>query len=193
MPKLVDTAAQRRAIRRAAHRVFARRGVKGTGLAHVADAVGMARSSLYHYYPDKEALVRDLLAELLADEEAVFASVAGGEGGHVERIEELIRTMIGMLKPWSAVGRVLLELRANETRRFRGFFKRIRGYLGSAIADGQRDGEIASDVDPSLAAATLIAMLDGLFLQHLVEAAAFPDDHEIADEVVRYARKMLAP
>ena len=193
MPKLVDAAEQRRAIRRAARRVFARRGVRGTGLTHVADAVGMARSSLYHYYPDKDALVRDLVAELLADEEAVFASVEGGEGAHLARIETLIRTMIGMLKPWSAVGRVLLELRANETRRFRGLFRRIRGYLGTAIEDGQRDGEIASDIDPSLAAATLIAMFDGLFLQYLVEAAAFPDDHEIADEVVRYARKMLAP
>jgi len=181
MPKLVDAAEQRRAIRRAAR------------LTHVADAVGMARSSLYHYYPDKEALVRDLVTELLADEEAVFASVEGGEGAHLARIETLIRTMIGMLKPWSAVGRVLLELRANETRRFRGLFRRIRGYLGTAIEDGQRDGEIASDIDPSLAAATLIAMFDGLFLQYLVEAAAFPDDHEIADEVVRYARKMLAP
>ncbi|NNL67364.1 MAG: TetR family transcriptional regulator, partial [Myxococcales bacterium] len=38
MPKQVDAVEQRRTIRRAARRVFARRGVHGTGLAHVATA-----------------------------------------------------------------------------------------------------------------------------------------------------------
>ena len=69
MPKVVDTAVQRREIRRAARRVFARRGVASTGLTHVAEAAGMGRSSLYHYYADKASLVRDLTRELLAEEE----------------------------------------------------------------------------------------------------------------------------
>ncbi len=72
MPKVVDPHAQRRQIRRAARDVFSRRGLAGTGLAQVADAAGMGRSSLYHYYPDKESLVRDLIRDLLAAEESLF-------------------------------------------------------------------------------------------------------------------------
>ena len=74
MPKLVDSVEQRREIRSAARRVFARRGVAGTGLTHVAQAAGMGRSSLYHYYPDKAALMRDLLCEVMGEEESFFAA-----------------------------------------------------------------------------------------------------------------------
>ena len=70
MPKIVDARAQRGEIRRAARRVFSRRGVAGTGLAHVAEAAGMGRSSLYHYYADKASLLRDLVRDLLAEVES---------------------------------------------------------------------------------------------------------------------------
>ncbi len=193
MPKIVDVADQRRVIRRAAQSVFAQRGVRGTGLAHVAEAAGMGRSSLYHYYPDKESLVRDLLAELLAEEEAVFAAVAHGEGSSVQRIERLIRALMGLLEPWSAIGRVVLELRASETRRFRGLFKRIRHHLTAAIADGQERREIDLSLAPSLTASTLIGAVEGVFLQYLVDPRAFPAPSGIADELVRSVHKMLRP
>jgi AcrR family transcriptional regulator len=193
MPKIVDAADQRRIIRRAAHSVFARRGVKGTGLAHVAEAAGMGRSSLYHYYSDKESLVRDILDEFLLEEEALFAALAHGVGSSVERIERLVRELIGLLDPWSAIGRMLLELRVSETRRFRPLFKRLRRHLSGVIADGQRDREIDPNLDPSLTAATLIATADGIFLQYLIDPRAFPDTTAIADELARGVRKMLAP
>ncbi len=193
MPKIVDGAEQRRTIRQAAQQVFARRGVKGTGLAHVAEAAGMGRSSLYHYYPDKEALVRDLLAELIEEEEAAFAAVAKGDGSALQRIEQLTRALMELLEPWASVGRLILELRASETRRFRGLFKRIRRHLAAAIAEGQQRGEIDRALDPALTASTLIGATDGFFLQYLIDPGAFPDASEIADELVRSVHKILAP
>ena len=41
------------------------RTIGAGGMAQVAEAAGMGRSSLYHYYPDKESLVRDLVRDLL--------------------------------------------------------------------------------------------------------------------------------
>ncbi len=193
MPKIVDSEEQRRAIRRAAQSVFTRHGIRGTGLAHVAKAAGMGRSSLYHYYPDKESLVRDLLAELLAEEEAVFAAVANGEGTSLQRIERLIRALMALLEPWSAIGRMVLELRASETRHFRGLFKRIRHHLAATISEGQESGEIDLALDPILTASTLIGAADGFFLQYLIDPAAFPDSSDIADELVRSVHKMLVP
>ncbi len=193
MPKVVDAEDQRRTIRLAAQSVFARRGVKGTGLAHVAEAAGMGRSSLYHYYPDKESLVRDLLGELIGEEEAVFAAVAKGGGSSLQRIEQLIRSLMGMLEPWSAIGRMVLELRASETRRFRGLFKRTRKHLSTAIAEGQQRGEIDPSLDPSLTASTLIGTADGIFLQHLLDPKAFPAPGEVAEGLVRSVHKILRP
>jgi AcrR family transcriptional regulator len=193
MPKIVDAGEQRRAIRRAAHRVFARRGVKGVGLAHVAAEAGVGRSSLYHYYRDKSALVRDLARDLLREEEALFASAARGEGSAMERIERLLLALDDMFESWSAVGKLLLDLRTIDRRQFRDFFRRARGHLASVIAEGQRDGEIDAAIDPELAAATIIGAIDGLLLQYFVEPAAFAGLDSATARVVSLFRKALRP
>ena len=193
MPKLVDRVEQRREIRSAARRVFARHGIAGTGLTHVAEAAGMGRSSLYHYYPDKAALMRDLVREVMTEEESFFAALVGGEGTPIERAERLARGLAGMFEKWSAVARMLFDFRLRETRGFRPFFRRIRNHLASLIAEGQRLGEMDPQLDPSLGAATLIGTVDGLLLQHLVDPSAFSDPRALEDALALAVRKLLKP
>lgn len=193
MPKVVDAAAQRREIRRAARRVFGRRGVRGTGLAHVARAAGMGRSSLYHYYPDKRSLVRDLQRDLLEEEAALFAAAVDGAGTAVERVQELLRTNVALFDEWVRLAPLVFDLRASQARGFRAFFERLRDSLGSVIAAGQASGQIARALDPRLAAAVLIGAIDGLLLQHFADPEAFGDRRSLADELARTARRMLAP
>lgn len=193
MPKIVDAASQRRAIRGAARRVFAQRGLRGTGLTHVARAAGMGRSSLYHYYPDKDALVRDLLRDVLAEEEALFAEASAGEGGALARIEALAARMVGLFEPWASVARLMIDLRAQRRAGFRGFFRRIRAHLADVISEGQASGEIDRSLDPQLAAATVIGAIDGLLLQYFVEPGVFGDGRGLAAELARSVSKALAP
>ncbi len=191
MPKVVDSAAQRGEIRRAARRVFARRGVAGTGLAHVAKAARMGRSSLYHYYPDRASLVRDLARELLAEEEALFAAAVRGSGTPLQRIERLAAVLTGLFEDWAAMGRVLFDLWSREALRFRPFFRRIRRDLAAVIAEGQRRGEIDRAFEPQLAAAAVIGAIDGILLQNFVDPGAFPDREALRDVLVRAVRKVL--
>ena len=193
MPKLVDRVQQRREIRSAARRVFARHGIAGTGLTHVAEAAGMGRSSLYHYYPDKAALMRDLVREVMTEEESFFAALVEGEGTPIERAERLARALAGLFEKWSAVARMLFDFRLRETRGFRPFFRRIRNHLASLIAEGQRLGEMDPQLDPSLGAATLIGTVDGLLLQHLVDPSAFSDPQALEDALVLAVKKLLQP
>ncbi len=193
MPKLVDPVRQRSEIRSAARRVFARRGIAGTGLTHVAAAAGMGRSSLYHYYPDKAALMRDLLREVMTEEESFFAAVVEGEGTPLERAERLARTLAGMSEESAAAAHKLSEPRLRETRGFRPLFRRIRDHVASLIAEGQRLGEMDLQVDPDLGAATLIGTIDGLLLQHLVDPRAFPDPRALENALVLTVRKLLQP
>jgi AcrR family transcriptional regulator len=191
MPKLVDPVLQRREIRTAARRVFSHRGVAGTGLTHVAEAAGMGRSSLYHYYPDKASLMRDLLREVMSEEESFFAAAVRGEGTPLERAERLARVLGGMFEQWATVGRMLFDFRLRETRGFRPFFRRIRNHLASLIEEGQRLGEMDPHLDPSLGAATLIGTIDGLLLQHLVDPRAFSDPEALENTLVLAVRKLL--
>ena len=193
MPKVVDAAAQRLEIRRAARLVFARRGVAGTGLAHVADAVGMGRSSLYHYYPDKDALLRDLVRELLAEEERLFDAALNGHGSALARIGKLGAELTGVFDEWVSAGRLLSELRTRWAGLFRPFFRRVRRRLARLIAEGQRHGEIDRSLDPELAAAVVIGAIDGVLLQVLVDPRALTASGALRDTLLRVLHKALAP
>ncbi len=193
MPKIVDAAAQRRQIRRAARRVFARRGVARTGLAHVAERAGMGRSTLYHYYPDKAALVRDLARELWQEEGELFAAALQDEGSPLERIERLIHRLTGIFGAWAALGRLVYDLRTLDASRFRAFFRRARCDLARLIIEGQHQGEIERALEPELAAAGVIGLVDGVLLQQFVEPAAFDDANAMARALTSSVHKMLQP
>lgn len=192
MPKLVDPTEQRRAIRSAARGVFAQRGVTGTGLAHVARAAGMGRSSLYHYYPDKQALLRDLVRDLLREEEAVFRRILRSDAPPLARIERLLRVLVQYFDEWAAAGRMLFDLRLRDVKRFGPFFRRIRAELARVVEEGRRAGEVADHLDPELAASILIGAVDGLLFQHFADARAFPEPEALVDATLDAARRVLA-
>ncbi len=192
MPKQVDAELQRREIRRAARAVFARRGLTATGLTHVARVAGMGRTSLYHYYPDKQALLRDLVAEALEEERALFRRCLGGEDSVAMRLQRLVDACVELFDAWASLGRLFLDLRLAEAPRFRGFFREIRDELAGVLRSGQARGEVTEELVPSLAAATLIGAIDGLLIQHFLDKDAF-DPEALRRELGRIAQRMIAP
>lgn len=193
MPKIVDATAQRLEIREAARQVFARRGVRGTGLTHVAEAAGMGRSSLYHYYPDKDALLRDLVRHTLDQERALFRACLRGEGPPLKRIERLMGSCVDLFPEWAAFGRMLLDLRVADARLFRNFFREARGELADVIREGQRSGAVRTGFEPQLMAATLIGMIDGLLFQHFADPRALGDPKRVAAALCDDTRRLLEP
>lgn len=194
MPKIIDRTLQKEAIRSAARQAFARRGVDAVGLVHVARAAGIGRASIYHYYRDKASLVRDLVRDLLAEEESVFSdALRSAKGTPLERIESLAGKLTEMYAEWAALGKMLLDLWATSGAMFRPFFRRIRGDLGQLIADGQRTGEIDRSVEGEELATAVIALIDGVLLQMIVDRAAFGDAAATRRLLVRVVRKILQP
>lgn len=192
MPKIVDAELQRDAIRGAARRVFARRGVRGTGLAHVAKAAGMGRSSLYHYYPDKTSLLADMAQELLREEQQLFRSCLHAEGSPIERLQGLARACAGLFPEWAAFGRMTVDLRLEKMTKLRGFFRSIRKEMANVIAAGQADGSIARDCEASVLASVLIGAIDGLLLQYFIDPKALPSPEHLSEALATLTHKMVA-
>jgi len=192
MPKQVDATALRSDIRRAARRVFARRGVEGTGLTHVAREAGMGRSSLYHYYSDKAALLDDLMGEAFEQESALFRACLRAPGSTQKRLDTLIDASVGMLDEWAAVGRMLLDFRIRDTQRFGETLEGLRVELARALREGQRTGEVGAELDPTLVAAVLIGAIDGLLLQHFLDPKAL-EPEALRFELRRIAARAIAP
>lgn len=191
MPKIVDADEQRARIRDAARLVFARRGVGGAGLAQVAARAGISRTGVYHYYADKDALVRDLARELLAEEERLFEAALLAPGGVEERIERLADGVLARFVAWAQYGRPLLEIWAQETRRLRPLFRRLRKALAALIEEGQRRGEIAPELPPRETAALLVGVIDGLMLQVFIDPAGVPASRVMRDALVATLRRIL--
>ena len=56
MPKLVDHDEYRQQLAQGAAALFSTHGYNGLGMRAIADALGISKSALYHYFPTKKAL-----------------------------------------------------------------------------------------------------------------------------------------
>jgi AcrR family transcriptional regulator len=193
MPKLVDHDTTRAEIRLAARRVFAERGLAGTGLTHVAREAGMGRASLYHYYSDKNALLAAVADEMLTQEGELFMRAVLDEGSALDRIVGVAATVTELFEQWGADGKVLLQLWASDLDRFKPMLSSIREDLAVLIKEGRAAGEIAADVDPRAGAALIVGMIDGLLLQYFLEPTAFRRKKALSEQIKLAVRKVLTP
>ncbi len=170
VPKIVNVPARRRDILAAAAGTFTRHGYHGTSLERVAAAMGVGKSSLYHYFPTKKALFASLADETLRREAELFDALAAGATPASERLQALLDAIMGMLDEWAAVGPLLVDfLREPRGRqRARETFARARAALARLIREGQRTGAFRKGA-PGALATVVLGCLDGLLLEELVE------------------------
>src|SRR5699024_5537327 len=74
-----------------ATRLFAERGFAGTSLKDIADATGLTRPALYHYFANKEAVLARLGSELTPARAAELAKLGHLPGKRaVERLHAMV-------------------------------------------------------------------------------------------------------
>ena len=151
----------------------------------------MRRSTLYHYYPDKAALIRDLADDILAEEESAFRAALEAEGSALERIARLADEVIGLFESRVALGRILLELWASEPGRIRPMLRRVRAALADLVRIGQQQGEIAGELDPDATAVLLVALMDGLLVQVFLDPKGVQTDARLRESFARSLRRAL--
>ena len=110
----------------------------------------------------------------------------------LERVQALVDGCVALFDDWAALGRLFIDLRLRDARGFRRFFQEVRAELAAVLREGQERGEVAPEVDPLLASATLIGAIDGLLIQHFLDNRAFAPG-ALRRELGRIARRALAP
>ena len=122
-------------------------------MGEVADAAGVARATLYRYYPTREALVEALTEFALQDaggrlDEAGLDRVPVREG-----FTRAVRALVG-------VGDYFVVLTRERAEPGRADFERqVAGPLRKLIERGQADGELREDVDASWLLESLLALV----------------------------------
>jgi TetR/AcrR family transcriptional regulator, mexCD-oprJ operon repressor len=141
-----------RAIVEAAGTVLAERGEQAS-MQDVARAAGVARATLYRYFPTREALLEALGA--LAREET-------GEALRAARLDQVplqeafsraVRALVGVGDAFVVLAR---EQRQADAA---GFERRVAGPLRALIERGQGEGEIRDDVPAAWLLESLLALV----------------------------------
>jgi len=155
----------------AALAVFSQRGFRNTRLDDVADAAGVTKGAIYHYFDTKEELLLSVIEHYHATafgraEEAL----ANRELSASERIEQVVKKIF---QPAEARKRQLLSLLirgiAHEVPRvhdrwLRDGPARLWSLVAGLVEEGKRSGEFRAEADSDVASRVLIS---GLVLQRL--------------------------
>lgn len=148
------------------------KGAEGTSLDDVCDAAGVSRSQLYHYFADKDALVREVIS-------TQAARVLAAQGTALTQLDSL-----AALRRWCdcilvlyrgagahggcPIGSLANEL-ANQSEKARALlvagFDTWEDRLADGFAKMRDSGELGSSADPrDLAIGVLCAVQGGLLL-----------------------------
>lgn len=163
--------ARREEILATALELFAERGYRGATLAAVAERVGLTQQGVLHYFPTKDLLLTEVLR--LRDELDVRALTATSTGSlaDIERLVGYNATRAGLVQSFTVLSAesVTEDHPAKEffTERYRSVRAQLALLLRTELADPGPSG-LSADA----AATLLVAVLDGLQLQWLLDPRA---------------------
>jgi AcrR family transcriptional regulator len=148
----------------AAHDIFHEKGYTNTKMSDIADALGVTKPTIYHYFETKEKLfVAVAEFERRKLEELILVSFTGHDfvTGAGIFFDTVIGSAIGNIGPESVAITTRDEhLKALIVRDREEFLTVVTGFL----ADRQKNEEIRKDVDVRVLACTLNALFQGLLI-----------------------------
>jgi AcrR family transcriptional regulator len=97
-PHVREKRERRRAeILHAALRAFRERGYHATTLDDIAEHLGLRKTALYHYFPDKEAILYECHRESLAELDRLMKNQRRRFDSHAERLAHVIREHVRVM------------------------------------------------------------------------------------------------
>jgi AcrR family transcriptional regulator len=172
-PHVREKRRRRRAeILHAALRAFRDKGYHATTLDDIAERIGVRKTALYHYFPDKEAILFECHRESLGEidrmmKEARAMDTAAESLAHV--IREHVRVMTDTLEgsPLAFEVTALSPKRQQEVIAARDRYERG---LRQFIEQGIRDGEFRQ-VDPKIAVFAILGAINWIARWYRPEGA----------------------
>lgn len=188
----------------AALRVFAQKGYRNARLDDVADAAGVTKGAIYHYFDTKEALLRAVIEHYQA---LAFGRVEDalrdGNMPVAARIRLLMRKVFsrGSAQPGDYLLTLLIRVVASEVPHLhhqwlRDGPARMWTLIASLVDEGKLRGEFRRDADGEVGARLLISglMLQLMWQQHADDVPGLHiDDDRLIDSSTELFLASLRP
>lgn len=186
------TAERRQQIIDEAYRAFATRGYHGSSLREIASAAGIGLSTLQHHFAGKEELLVAVLArrdELGGDPDATGGEATEGDAIRDSAIGEHARAPItdlpfadgigaqaerneripGLIALYSVLAAEAADAAHPAHDYFLGRYETMRDAYRDEFSALAAAGRLRDGVDPALAAATVVALWEGIQLQWIYD------------------------
>ena len=187
--------AKRRQILDAAVACFARKGFHGTSTNEICAAAEMSPGNLFHYFPNKSALIAAIAEEDRNEMNARFARLAE-EDDAIAAIETLATELLEQSAD-PVYARISVEIAAETMSNseigslFADNEALIKTNLAELLKRGIAKGQIDPTLKPQLAATWLIALADGAVGRALMDPDFKTRTH--APVLLRMVRRFLEP
>jgi TetR/AcrR family transcriptional regulator len=152
---------RRTEILHSALRAFRARGYHATTLEDIAAQLGIRSAALYHYFPDKDAILYACHREGLAEVERILTEAKATHSSARDRLRYAIREHVRVMTDTLEGSGLALEVSALSPRRRAEITAERDGYeraLREIVAEGIRAGEFRN-TDPKL---TIFAILGAI-------------------------------
>lgn len=132
-----DHEAKREAILHTAATFFAEQGFDRASMGKLAEACGVSKALIYHYYPSKDALLFDILDTHLTALVTVVEAAAAEPGTPKTRLRALIRAILIAYRDSDAEHKVQLDalssLPEDNQRHLRALQRRLVSCMSDAV------------------------------------------------------------
>jgi len=148
----------------AASRLFQERGLENTTMSRLAAEVGLKQSSLYYYFPNRDAVVAALVAQANVVPLALVEGIIADRGSAASSVYRFIRGDVEGLCALPFDINEIHRVAVRDRDRFAQYWqerRRLERLLTSLVSNGVRAGEFR-EVEPRLVALTILSNDEGV-------------------------------
>ncbi len=180
--------ARRHQILDAAVRLFALHGYQGTGIAALADEVGMTAPGLLYYFGTKERLLQEVVSERDVTEQVEFDDLGGSGLRALRGLGRANARHALLTRLYVRLGAENLDATDPLHEFFTHRYEDGRTFIRELVRADQRSGAIRPDIDADQIATEALATLMGMEIQWLNN----PDAVDLGTRVEAYFDRLAA-
>ncbi len=172
---------------RTAVKVFHERGYDGTSMEDLAKRLGITKSAIYYHVASKEDLLRLSVDRALDALFAVAEEPESATGPAIDRLHHVVRRSVEVLIDEMPFVTLLLRVRGNSKVERRAVARRreLDHFVGSLVAEAEKEGSVRPDVDPAVTSRLLFGMVNSVIEWYRPRQGQTKT--EIADAVTKIA------
>ena len=183
MPRIVNKEQKKAEILQIAMQVFARKGVVKTKMIDIAQSAGIGKGTIYEYFRSKEEIFTEAFNSMFsAIESSIIDSIASVKDP-VEKLDRLVEVSLqefisensefaGIMMDFWAEGIRNKDEKLLDILALHDIYSKYRTLITGILTEGIEKG-VFRNVDMHSLSAIMIASLDGLLLQWIMDRELF--------------------